>query len=365
MIKKLSCILAFIFFSSTALCSTALATEGVVLKGFSPEELEFMAEENQKLNEQPQREDSLLSNAGPKLNLVTSRVRPYAEYENQGYFIFNDETHFNSLSVKIAFLENLPKGVEPLIYTLNQSPEFVQSLKETFGPYLKNPELLEVKFFNYEKIGVSRNGFWSRDAIPVPVFLENNGKKIFSVVDARYYHRYEPDKDVAKHFDAALFSHNYYFEGGNFIANSRGDCLVVNTVATNKIPNHIFKSYYGCSNLIRLPFIKGIGHADESVKFFDENLVGTDDERYEKILKAEGFVVVRIPRAKQKYETYMNSVILNDVVYVPTFGRVKEDEEALQAYRNLGYRAVPMNSYLLSNRGSGSLHCISMVYPKL
>lgn len=354
MIKKLSFLGTLLLLSSAA-----TANENAISKGFTAEEREFMANENQKLNEAPVREDSLFSSTRPELRLQVGKVKPYGEYENQGYLIFNDGTDYNSLSAKIGFLENLPEGIEPVIYTLNQSPEFVQSLKETFGPYLKNPQILKVEFFTAEG-----HGFWSRDAIPVPVYFDNQGEKIFSVVDAKYYHDYEPDKEVAKLFGAELFSHDYYFEGGNFQANSRGDCIVVNTEATNEIPDSIFESYYGCTKLVRLPFIKGIGHVDESIKFFDENLVATDADEYEEILKEEGFDVVRIPRAKQKYETYLNSVLLNDVVYVPVFGREKEDEEALQAYRNLGYQAIPMNSYMLSNRGLGSLHCISMVYPK-
>jgi hypothetical protein len=184
------------------------------------------------------------------------------------------------------------------------------------------------------------------------------------VVDAQYYHHYEPDEDVAELFEAERLAHDYYFEGGNFLATTDGTCAVVDVRAVQRIPDSIFEDLYGCKNLIRFPFAKGIGHMDESLKFIGDNIALTDVESYKDILEAEGFDVILFPKAVARYETYLNSVILGDVVYVPVFDR-PEDEEALAAYRNLGYNPVPMNSYYLSNDGLGSLHCISMVYPDL
>ncbi len=284
-------------------------------------------------------------------------VLPYGEYENQGYFLFNDETDFNSFDAKRGFLEHLPDSVTPVMFTQNESPEYIQSLKDTFGVFLKDPSKLKIMYLN-----TGGNGFWARDGIPVPMYYRNNNKDHFLVVDAKYYHDFEPDQLVADRFNALTWSHDYYFEGGNFVANAKGDCLVVNTRPVKQIPNSIFKHQYGCRNLIRLPFKRGIGHADESVKFITEDIVLTDLPSYKEILESEGFSVVMLPKARRRYETYLNSVILEDTIYMPAYG-YPSDEEALNVYRSLGYKAIPLNSYSLSNNGAGSLHCISMVYP--
>ncbi len=115
---------------------------------------------------------------------------------------------------------------------------------------------------------------------------------------------------------------------------------------------------------MRLPNIRGIGHADESVKFVDDKLVLTDLKSYKELLEERGFQVIMMPRPNRHFETYLNSVILEDTIYVPVFGS-KKDKEALAVYRNLGFNPIGLDSVTLSNRGQGSLHCISMVYPKV
>jgi agmatine/peptidylarginine deiminase len=113
-----------------------------------------------------------------------------------------------------------------------------------------------------------------------------------------------------------------------------------------------------------MPFIKGIGHIDESVKFMNRDTVIVDDPTYEQILKDAGYTTVKMPRPDNEYETYVNSLVVNGVVYVPVFGE-KNDKKALQIYESFGLRAVPLDSTELSNDGMGSIHCITMVYPKV
>lgn len=149
------------------------------------------------------------------------------------------------------------------------------------------------------------------------------------------------------------------------MANSKNECLVVNTQATSVVPDSVFLAHYGCRVLVRLPFVKGIGHADESVKFIDDHTVLTDEKSYVPLLESKGFDVVMLPRPKLKYETYVNSLMINGVVYVPIFGR-PSDQKALAVYRSMGFeKVIGLRSDTLSNRGMGSLHCITMTYPKV
>src|SRR5690606_15341718 len=91
----------------------------------------------------------------------------------------------------------------------------------------------------------------------------------------------------------------------------------------------------------------------------------TDAPSYKPLLEEAGYKVVMLPRPKREYETYVNALIVNGVVYVPIFDQAT-DEEALQVYRDAGFdKVIGINSLVLSNDGAGSLHCITMTYPKV
>ena len=301
--------------------------------------------------------------------------RPIAEYEDTGYLMFYDIADFNSADVKAKLIENLPTDVTAIIYTDLEDQKELEGLYRYYSELAPNPNQVKIISIPNPVIQdpeygeVLPNGFWARDAIPVPVIQMANMSPLralserFTVVDAKYYHFYEQDQVFADYYSAALLSHNYYFEGGNFMVNAKGDCLVINTEATEIVPNNIFSRTYGCSNLVRLPYLKGIGHADESVKFISDDHVLTDDVRYKRILEGKGFKVTMLPRAKRDYETYVNSLLINGTVWVPTYQQ-KTDAEALQVYKDLGFKVIAADSSLLSNEGAGSIHCITMTYPK-
>jgi hypothetical protein len=181
-------------------------------------------------------------------------------------------------------------------------------------------------------------------------------------VDARYYHKFEADEEVSQMFAAELIQHNYYHEGGNFLANNRGECLVVNNERAVKIPDEVFLNKYGCKKTIRFPHTKGIGHIDETVKLINDDLAITDDKEYASILKKNGFTVQMVPRPKNGYETYVNSLYVNGTLFLPTF-KQSRDAEAVALYESFGYKVVALDSRSLSNDGKGSIHCITMAYP--
>ncbi|MBY0386083.1 agmatine deiminase family protein [bacterium] len=212
----------------------------------------------------------------------------------------------------------------------------------------------------------SSTNFWSRDNLPLPVWESSQ----FALVDARYYYNFEPDVFFQNLFGVNLSSHKYFYEGGNFMANARGDCLVVNRKKaypggvsdTAAIPDDVFKSLYGCKNLIRLKHLKGIGHADEVVKFMSDDVVFTDTPEYVAQLEKAGFQVVLLPEADLNYETYINSLLVNDTIFVPVFGE-SNDQKAIDAYKKLGLKVVPINTRALATGGQGGIHCITMNYP--
>lgn len=291
------------------------------------------------------------------------RIFPFAEYEKAGHLIFSAESDFYSAEIKVSFIKNLPQGVNAVIYTDAKSNDEQEALYRFYSSFTAYKDQIKII-----KIPNSANGFWSRDAIPVPVWKENNTVSTISnaqltVVDARYYHYFEPDDLIADYYQAQVVKHNFYFEGGNFMANSLGDCLVINTQETQAVPNQVFTTMYGCSRLLRLPYVKGIGHADESVKFVTNNHVLTDAPEYRVLLEKEGFKVTMLPRPNRDMETYVNSLIINGTVWLPVF-RQQNDKQAIKVYEDLGLKVIALDSSPLSNMGAGSIHCITMTYPE-
>jgi hypothetical protein len=281
-------------------------------------------------------------------------ARPFSELEQAGYLFMSGEFDFDSRSAKQTMAGNLPDGVTLVLFV---SPGMTrESVLRNFQDVIV-PERVRVV-----EIQDTDRGFWARDGLPVPVWSASAGK--LDLVDARYYHGFEPDELLAGLFHSLLLRHDYYFEGGNFMANDRGDCVTVDNDTSAGIPEAVFQDYYGCKRTVRLPFEKGIGHVDESARFLSSNTLVTDSARYEAILREQGFTVIRLPRPKRRYETYVNSLLVNGTVFVPIF-REGKDNEALSVYRGQGLNVVGIPTRTLSNEGLGSLHCITMTYPKV
>lgn len=314
-------------------------------KGPTPEQEKMMSQLNERA--------AILNRNQPQM-VREPDVTPYAEYNEAGYLILSADFNFNSSHVKTEVIRNLPETVTAVVFTGRDSPSEKSRLKERFKDVIPEERLKII----YLPLG--GNGFWARDGIPVPT-IKNDSQNL-RVVDARYYHRFEADQMVADLFKSDLVKHDYYFEGGNFVANHLGDCLIVNKTATQKIPDSIFTEKYGCKTLLRLPHIKGIGHADESVKFINDRLVLTDAPEYVPLLEERGFQVMVLPRPRNHYETYVNSLTIGNTVFVPVFDQ-STDQKAIEIYQSLGLRVVDLNTETLSNRGQGSIHCITMTYP--
>ncbi len=291
-------------------------------------------------------------------------VRPFAEHQETGYLFFNDDDYRGyATAIKRIIAQNLPQDVKLVIYSTSQNDSYLRSVKEKYEQFIESDRLIVLK--------VPRSGsndFWTRDNLPLPVWTDNQ----FTLVDARYYYNFEPDQFLVQLFQALSTSHNYFYEGGNFMANSRGECLVVNrrrsypggVSDTGAIPDAIFKNHYGCKQLTRFPHLKGIGHADEVVKFMTDDIVITDTEEYVQTLKDLGYTVVMMPEPDERFETYINSLIVNDTLFVPVFGE-SGDDRAIEIYEslNLGLKIVTAPTRRLATGGQGGIHCITMNYP--
>jgi agmatine/peptidylarginine deiminase len=260
--------------------------------------------------------------------------------------------NFNSRQAKLLMASKLPADGTLVIFT----DTYGTGKEEVLRAYESVVPRERIKVITLPN---AHRGFWARDGIPVPV-MDASGNLV--VVDARYGHRFEPDTEIARLFGSGLERHDFYYEGGNFMANHAGDCVMVDHGAHRQIPNSVFVGQYGCRQMIRLPFIDGIGHIDEHVRFISEKVVVTDLPQYKDTLEGKGFTVHMMPKPSGPYEPYVNSLIMDGKVIVPVFGR-DTDEQALSVYRSLGLEAFGADSRELSNSGKGSVHCITMTYP--
>jgi len=55
-------------------------------------------------------------------------------------------------------------------------------------------------------------------------------------------------------------------------------------------------------------------------------------------------------------------LLVNGTVFMPSFSE-PTDVEAARIYQDLGFKVVNLPSKTLSNRGQGSIHCVTMTYP--
>lgn len=257
----------------------------------------------------------------------------------------------------------------------------------------------DVQFYTY-----NYNANWTRDYGPWMIYTDN--RTVRAVVDHHYYDQRPADDampvNLAGEWNDEVFTSGFYTEGGNFMTDGLGTCWMSTGVfaknnladnATNRaMIAQLFKEYVGCDRVFHPVSIPGEGttHIDMYSKILNQDTIivsysnsgwGADAnelaqletaaEFYGSIDKPGGgkYTIVRIPMTYggsfwgTTYYTHTNSLIVNDHVLVPTYGR-GTDEEALQIYRDLmpGYTIVGIDSNEIIPAG-GSIHCTTMQIP--
>ena len=288
--------------------------------------------------------------------------RPYAEFEPAGYLAFSDTdfrgmVYGESRKIKKKIVRNLPRDVDLIVYTSGNPKRTRRTFQPRFG---------DMKRFHVLKIrdrSVTR--YWARDGLPIPVYGKDGS---LVLVDSKYYKDFEPDRAVANFFNATLLSHPYTFEGGNLLADSKGNCFTVNNfhmIEQSDFNDDVFKTMFGCKRLTRLKNKTYVGHVDEVIKIIDDKNIITDRRDYRPILRQLGYNVTMMPRAKGRHASYLNSVIINGKVFVPVYGDKERDKKAMDIYRSFGLKAYKFKSNKISARWHGSIHCSMVTYPKI
>ncbi len=239
-------------------------------------------------------------------------------------------------------------------------------------------------------VGVRSDDVWVRDYGPTTVVQEDGSRAfIWNPYYLAYtsYHKFCADAagDLGRFFDLPVYRLPAVVEGGNIITDGKGTIIMFDSVLKNnpdmdlKKLERVMNAYFGCTNLILLPHLKGevTGHVDMVVKFIDDDtLMVIQSERdypwhsvFEEVAQilsrakactGRNYEILRcrmpeIPKDSPNFWSYINSLTVNGSVIVPVFGE-KEDSAALELYRKAmpGYKVVGID---FSNYPVGSVHC--------
>ncbi|MDD5627599.1 MAG: agmatine deiminase family protein [Elusimicrobia bacterium] len=206
------------------------------------------------------------------------------------------------------------------------------------------------------------NGFWARDAFPVPVYDDSSKKA--SLVAAHYYRDFTSWDAVASSVNGPIAKKGFTFVGGNLLADEDGTCFAIDSYRLFTVTPQDLTGAYGCKTVHIMPHVHGIGDVDEVLKPLPGKRMLTNTVEYKESLESWGYQLVWLPHLKEAYRTYANALIVRDTVFMPAYN-VPADQEARQVFESLGYQVFPIPTVDLSDDLHGSIHCQTMAYPPM
>ncbi len=288
-------------------------------------------------------------------NALSDEYIPWPEYlPSQGImlgYLPRQKVHSNAIHKIISLLPKnfpiflyYPIGLEMFI------PQEIENKSNvTFVPFL----------------GPAR-AVYLRDSLPIPL-INSNHKEVKWLQGTGQ----SPFKENMMNSFIDLFEENHQFElsssfleGGNLISNAEGFCI---TIKRDTASSSDLLKTLGCSSILELDYNKrGIGHADESIKFLSDKVVLTDDLSYKKILESYDFKVFLVPKITEfPHFNYLNSLIVNDSVFIPTLNldKYRELDRAVERIYSKFFSKVHFIEFDRPDGLNGSLHCISKNIP--
>ena len=235
----------------------------------------------------------------------------------------------------------------------------------------------------------NNDSIWTRDYGPWYVF-DGNGD--VGIIDHTYNRPWRPNDNlipvyVAQQLGIPCYSHDMYHTGGNYMTDgahiSSSTRLVYNEAAsengmTATEVDQLMADYYGIETYNVLSYIEsgGIHHIDTWAKFLDEETVlvkdvSTSHHTYNNLNQRATLLASLESSTGRNYQvhrvfcyntssgpaSYTNCLILNDHIYVPTFGNASYDEAALEAYRTAAPGYTVAGYYYSGFLSDDALHC--------
>lgn len=246
---------------------------------------------------------------------------------------------------------------------------------------------------------VDSDDTWCRDFGAITLKNENGEVKLLDFIFNGWGDKFDASKDnaISKQLFSDIKSYDFVLEGGSIDVNSKKVLLTTNACLLEKNRNPHFskeqiedklKEYLGVQKVLWLEygFLEGDdtdSHIDMLCRFInDDTLVyqsfSRDDEvhyeEYQKMKKqieSFGYKSIALPTIKEQYfdgerlpASYVNFLIINGAVLVPTYND-ENDTKALEIFKeNFPNRDIIGIDCSKVIRQHGSLHCLTMHYPK-
>ncbi len=275
------------------------------------------------------------------------------------------ETHHREDLIQAILEAGAPKIylVVPQGFSMTQNAVSVlQPLRDLLGDRMSQVEIVENGHAGVMSV-------WARDW--TPLFARGHEKGDLRMVDMNYYPNRESDdfapQSLVKAMPLPRITLPIYNEGGNFMINGRGECLLTDRVSranrrryrqddmllTEEDISKLYMSFAGCRRVLLFPRMdyEVTGHIDVWAKFLndstiavgeirDNTLAGIDPNtqgyRMAKVMKKYldtrateirdfGFQVVRLPMPVPHADkddvipSYINSLTVNDTIIVPRY----------------------------------------------
>ena len=241
------------------------------------------------------------------------------------------------------------------------------------------------------------DSIWIRDY--GPFFVVDPGDE-HRIVDAHYV-RYNRTYDDAQpeHFatwwGAPRHEWDFATEGGNFLPNGHGLCLVSDTIiglnpqySVAEIED-LYRDYLGCEQLVILPAVDDVtGHIDMWITWLDARTLAVGEYTQQQDAGSRQLIetaitdqlsglvdpgsgqaidIVRLPMPDNNggsvWRNYTNGIWIDDTFLMPVYdGFEAMQQQARTVFENHGVTVIPVDSDVVIT-SAGALHCISRTIP--
>jgi len=251
------------------------------------------------------------------------------------------------------------------------------------------------------KLACPLNTVWMRDYGPFGITESTNSLGIVDSVYRHYAYRRLDDQIptcIARKQDIEVFAMNLILDGGNLMVDRHGNLFMTkrtydwNNTKTKEEIDSLLKEYFNVKKIHTLEYAgypnypaDGTGHIDMFVKLLNDDTVliaESENEPYKsncqkayeyfKELKTPNGGDYKILRVKGwdrsgTWYTYTNSLIVNNVVLVPSFSAyANENQKAISIYQQgmPGVQVRLINSDSSISAG-GAIHCVTQLIPAI
>lgn len=310
------------------------------------------------------------------LALFSYNTIPLESGKINGVLVSVDDISDNSFPIWNQILSTADElNITSYVYFTNHTID--KNITKYFDKYYNNVVLIDDYF---------TNTIWMRDY--GPIFYKNN-YGIINILKIHYKHHRKYDNlmpyDFAYRFNIPINAIELIMEGGNLISNGNGICIISDKVYEyNSVKVIKLLKKYGCWKkiiIVKSLAKDGTRHVDMWLSWIDEYTLFAgmytkeqDQENY--IIMTSNIIYLKnqIPNLNVVYvpmpnrgidditRTYVNALIMNDHVILPTYDDKAYEKQAIFIWKQYFKHVHPVNVESLI-KYDGAIHCIARTFP--